>query len=118
MIAEFFDTQFVISKLRKTGNKKRWTATATVDGSLQDNDDSVNQQMGAEYQEKYVLYADISYRALFQIGRLVKNKPDGIEYTIDKVNKLSHPITGTEYIEVFLIKSRSASDGSKNWGVT
>ena len=118
MIAQFFDRRCIIKKLNKSGYKKRWSSTATVDMSIQDQstgDGSINQQVGADYQAKYTGFAGIEDLHLFQVGRLITDQLSGIEYSVDKVDAESHPITGTEYVEIILVKTRSKSDGGKNW---
>lgn len=114
MIADFLNRRIIVKKLTKTGMKKRWSSTATIDGDIQNDEDRERQQAGAEYQERFLGFFDISDVGLLQQGRLLTDKLTDTEYTIDFAMAQRHPITGTEYVEVTLVRNRSKADGSKN----
>lgn len=114
MIASFLNKTYRIKKLVTNGNKKRYTATATVDGDIQDDQSMLNQIRGAEYQERYTGFFETEDAAIFKNGRLVIDDTTGIEYTIDKADIETHPITGTSYLECVLVKQRNKTNGDRN----
>lgn len=110
-VVKFFNKNVVIKKVPTSGKVRRWSSTATVDCNIQEDREEA-EIMGADFGTVYRGYFELSdpVRAGFKITEQIS----GIEYTIDAVEQVDHPITGTSYLEATLIRDKSKQNRGTN----
>lgn len=110
MIKRFFNKRYTVKKLG-TGHVRRFTATATVDGHLQQSSEPT-ELLQADYGSTYIGYFNTDDP--IREGRKIIENGTSIEYIVESVTVVDHPVTNTSYLEVILLKDQSKQDGSVN----
>lgn len=100
-IADFFDTQVVISRHRSLGGRKKaFQTTATADGHIQDLDDSARQAMGII--EGRYWKAWFSVGSPIQEGDIITDQGTDVRYEVHEISSKNYAFGTNVHKEVIL----------------
>lgn len=111
MIKSFFNKKTVVKRMSNSGHVRRFTATATIDGSIQ-QDGRATELLQADFGERYIGFFETSFN-IVEGDKLIEDTT-GVEYIADTVTTIEHSITGTSYLEVLMYKDKSRQNDNTN----
>jgi hypothetical protein len=99
-IHDFFDKTFMVRRMKVvSGNKKAYVSTMTIEGHMQDQGDSNDQEYFGAYTAAYKAWID-PYVTIREGDKI--RTSDGLNYEVMKVNKKEYSFAENVHQELIL----------------